>query len=222
VLKSQPSAGCNANDRVSARRSLLLEGLFVAALGILLAFLANSVSPRGLALNRNYFPTDISTSHPDTATTSSAAQTGSTNPPSALEVLANQLHQEGIGLVDSIQVKTLFKDPRLRQGAIIFIDARDDEHYQGGHIPEAYQLDYYRPATYLATVLPLCQTAEQIVVYCNGGDCEDSKHTAIFLRDAGIPASKLLVYAGGIMEWTTNGLPVETGQRGSGTAVQMK
>ncbi|HWH72296.1 MAG TPA: rhodanese-like domain-containing protein, partial [Candidatus Sulfotelmatobacter sp.] len=55
-----------------------------------------------------------------------------------------------------------------------------------------------------------------IVVYCNGGNCEDSELAATMLRDAGIPKDKLLVYGGGMTEWTTNGLPVELGQRKSG------
>ena len=188
----------------------------MGVLGIILAFLANGFSPRGLTLSRDYFQSDRSASHSGIATTTAQVHGDSTNPTSAIEQVVGQLRQEGIGLVDRKQMETLSKDPRLNQGSIIFIDARDDEHYQGGHIPEAYQLDYYRPTAYLGTVLPLCQTAEQIVVYCNGGDCEDSKHTAIFLRDAGIPANKLFVYVGGIMEWSTNGLPVETGQRKSG------
>jgi hypothetical protein len=32
----------------------------------------------------------------------------------------------------------------------------------------------------------------------------------------GIPAAKLLVYGGGITEWTANGLPIEVGARKSG------
>ena len=98
----------------------------------------------------------------------------------------------------------------------MFIDARNDEHYQEGHIPGAYQFDHYRAAQYFATVLPVCQAADQVVVYCTGGHCEDSEFAALFLRDAGIPAAKLLVYGGGITEWTANGLPIEVGARKSG------
>jgi len=65
-------------------------------------------------------------------------------------------------------------------------------------------------------VLPVCQAAEQIVVYCNGGDCDDSESAAILLRDVGIANRKLFIYTGGIPEWTTNGLPVEIGGRNSG------
>jgi rhodanese-related sulfurtransferase len=110
-----------------------------------------------------------------------------------------------------------FNDPRFKQQRIVFIDARDEDHYREGHIPGAYGLDAYHPEKNLATVLPVCQAAEEIVVYCNGGDCEDSQFAAVTFRDAGIPNPKLFVYAGGMAEWTTNGLPVETGEQNSGT-----
>ena len=54
------------------------------------------------------------------------------------------------------------------------------------------------------------------MVYCTGGDCEDSEFSAVMLRDAGIPAERLQVYAGGFTEWTALGRPVETGPRNSG------
>jgi rhodanese-related sulfurtransferase len=140
----------------------------------------------------------------------------SANPVSDLDRLAARLRNENLHLADSKQAITLFQDPRYAQGRLIFVDARNDDHYQAGHVPGAYQLDHYRPGDYLAAVLPACQVAEQIVVYCNGGDCEDSENTAIFLRDAQIPGEKLFVYAGGITEWAASGMPVETGARNSG------
>ena len=54
------------------------------------------------------------------------------------------------------------------------------------------------------------------MVYCNGGDCDDSESAAILLRNVGIPNLKLFVYVGGIKQWMANGLPVETGARNSG------
>ena len=47
-------------DRRQPVGNVLLEALLVAAAGIVLAFGANLVSPRGLALTRNYFPAGIS------------------------------------------------------------------------------------------------------------------------------------------------------------------
>ena len=105
---------------------------------------------------------------------------------------------------------------------MIFIDARDDHHYASGHIPGAWQFHHYRAENYLPAVLPVCLTALQVVVYCTGGDCEDSEFAAIMLREAGVPRDALSVYAGGITEWTANGLPVETGTRRSGELLKPK
>ena len=93
----------------------------------------------------------------------------------------------------------------------------NEEHYQAGHIPGAYLFDRFHPENYLTNVVQVCLTAQQIVFYCNGGDCDDSEHAAIMLRDSiGIPKEKVFVYGGGITEWATNGLPIELGARNSG------
>jgi 3-mercaptopyruvate sulfurtransferase SseA len=71
-------------------------------------------------------------------------------------------------------------------------------------------------------MLPFCQAAEKVVVYCTGGECEDADTTAILLRDAGIPSQKLFVYGGGFAEWEASRLPVETDARNSGTLTNSK
>ena len=193
-------------------RNVLREALLVAAAGIVLAFGANLVSPRGLVLTRNYFPAGISRPMPmarDNANTNALAR-------SPAQLLAARLKEQGLQSVDGRQAAQLFHDPRFKQGTIAFIDARDEQHYREGHIPGACEFDPYYPEKYFATVLPVCQAAEQIVVYCNGGDCDDSESAAILLRDVGIATRKLFIYTGGIPEWTTNGLPVEIGGRNSG------
>src|SRR2546428_640022 len=65
--------------------------------------------------------------------------------------------------------------------------------------------------------LPACQAAQQIIVYCNGGECEDSEFATVRLRDEmGVAREKLYIYAGGIKEWEQRSLPVESGSRNSG------
>jgi len=187
----------------------------VAAAGAILAFAANALSPRGLNLSRNFF---LETRSPQPPTTNStSARIGPIPAPAAAsDAVAARLQGLGLRVADSKRVAQLFEDPRCQQDLVVFVDARNDHDYQQGHVPGAYQLDYYHPENYLPTVLPLCQVAQEVVVYCNGGDCEDSERTALFLRDAGIPADKLYVYAGGITEWQANHLPVELGLRKSG------
>jgi rhodanese-related sulfurtransferase len=197
---------------------VLTEGLIVAACGVCLALLANAVSPRGLRLNRNYFPGSTATPVAGSvaASTNQGQTSGVTNAGPATSALELRLQAEGISLATGATVRQLLDDPRLAQGLVLIIDARDDEAYQKGHIPGSWQLDHYHPEKYLPAVYPLCQNAQQIIVYCNGGDCEDSVFTAVVLREAGIPREKLFVFGGGITEWNANHWPVEIGQRGSG------
>ena len=207
-----------ASDRLTAVKSVFLEVLFVAIIGAAFAFGANLISPRGLALTRNYFPAGINRPAPAVTGVGSPRDVANTNPPasSPAQLLAVRLKEQGLQWVDGHQAAQLFHDPRFQQGSIAFIDARDEQHYREGHIPGACEFDPYYPEKYFATVLPVCQAAEQIVVYCNGGDCDDSESAAITLRDVGIANRKLFIYTGGIPEWTTNGLPVEIGGRNSG------
>jgi rhodanese-related sulfurtransferase len=127
-----------------------------------------------------------------------------------------RLEALGLRRVDHDEAAALFRDPRYETEQVLFVDARNDAAYAEGHIPSAYQLDHYYPERYLAEVLPACQLAEVIVVYCTGGECEDSESTAVLLKNTGIPADRLRVYLGGIHEWAAKGMPQETGPRRSG------
>jgi rhodanese-related sulfurtransferase len=197
-------------------KTVLLEGLLVAVTGAALAFAANRLSPRGLELTRNYFPGARPASpSPEAGTHLISTEGTKTNFP--LEFLARRLREDGLQLADRNQATQFFRDPRREQDLVIFIDARDEQHYEAGHIPGAYHFDRFHPEDYLTNVVQVCLTAQQIVFYCNGGDCDDSEHAAIMLRDSiGIPKDKVFVYGGGIAEWSTNGMPLEVGRRNSG------
>jgi len=202
---------------VRTAQRIFIEALAVAALGLLFALAANALSPRGLRLGRDYFPAAPPMTGQGNATGAVATASSSAHTPAAI---AARLQQRGLQLVSSNEAAALFRDPRYEQGLIVFIDARDDSHYTAGHIPGAWQFHHYRAEDYLPAVLPVCMSALQVVVYCNGGECEDSEFAAIMLRDAGVPREMLFVFAGGIVEWKAAGLPVETGPRGSGQLLQ--
>ncbi len=163
-----------------------------------MAFAANWLSPRGLELGRNYFPADTRPVSASVTRTNGAQVVTVTNPPSPSDLLAARLKAAGLRLAGSNEVLRLFHDPRYEQGLIAFVDARNEEHYQGGHIPGACLFDYYHPANYLSNVLQVCMMAQDVVVYCNGGDCEDSELSASMLGDLGVQKEKILVYGGGI------------------------
>ena len=65
----------------------------------------------------------------------------------------------------------------------------------------------------MTQLLPACENAETIVVYCNGGKCEDSFLAAGDLLEEGVEMHKILVYSGGIAAWKADNLPVERGER---------
>jgi rhodanese-related sulfurtransferase len=198
-------------------KKILLEAVAVVMVGGLFALLANLLSPRGLALSRDYFPGAIRPLPiPPSSNAVATASGTNTNALSAVQIVLDRLKEKGLQVMDSNQVIQLFRDPRYEQELYIVVDSRDDRHYEEGHVPGAYHFDHYHPADYLAPVLSACQTAEKILVYCNGGTCEDSEFAAVSLRDAGVPKEKLFVYVGGFTEWATNGWPVEVGPRKSG------
>ena len=204
-VKDSPIQSPVSGRRATAK-NVFVEVLLVAIAGAVFAFAANQISPRGLVLTRNYFPAQ----KPVSATNATPAAL------SPAELLAAQIRGNGLQLVDGDQAVKLFHDPRFKQNSIVFIDARDESHYREGHIPGACEFDPYRPDKYFAAILPICRAAEQIVVYCNGGDCDDSETAAILLRNVGIANQKLFIYGGGITEWTNTHQPVETGARNSG------
>jgi len=205
-------------------RNTLLEALVVAIAGAVVAFAANGLSGRGLKLSRDYFPGESRMHTVQPATNGSTQATGSNTPANPADATAlTMLAEKGLQGLDSAKAEQLFQDPRFQTDQVIFIDARDDKHFQDGHIPGAYQLDRFHPEAYLPAVLPACTRAEEVVVYCNGGACEDSLFAAEMLRDNGLVKNeRLFVYTGGIADWQASGRPVETGARKSGIIKESK
>jgi len=210
------------------QRTLLECGVVVLA-GLLLALAANSLSNRGLNLTKNYFP-----SLPGQATRplqqpfagnpvlseSTGGQIAETTQARAVPSdSVHPLEEKGFQVISHEAVLEFFEDPRYEQEIYILIDARNDQHYGEAHIPAAYQFDHYHPEKDLDEVLEVCGTAEKIVVYCTGGDCEDSEYATIELINQGVDASLLFIYPGGITEWEEEALPMERGSRLSGNLV---
>lgn len=216
--EDHPSPSAASTRPAAAAGRVFVEALLVAALAAAFALVANRVSPQGLSLTRDYFPSGTAHEVRPVAGPAPPRISGTNSEPvSPAQYLAAQMKAKGLQLLDERQTLRCFHDPRYQKGVIVFIDARDKDEYRKGHIPGAYDFDPYHPENYFPTVLPVCQKAQQVVVYCNGGDCDDSESAALLLRDVGIPNQKLFVYGGGFTEWKTNNLPVETGGRNSGS-----
>lgn len=198
-------------------KTIVVEAAIVVIVGLGIGLAANALSPRGLALSRNYFPGGTNQVSAAPAQVQAVPAPAETNESPESAQISERLRGKGLQELKLNQVEILFRDPRSQDGRIIFVDARNQDDYQDGHIPGAYELDPYHPEKEMGTVLPICQAAEKVVVYCTGGDCEDSDTAALLLQDAGVPDQKLFVYGGGFAAWEAAHLPVETGARNSGT-----
>src|SRR6266536_1955828 len=121
-------------------KRVLIEALVVAALGLIVALATILVSPRGLLLTRDYFPGAQGGSSP--------LGNGQTNSHSAAldpGAVAARLRAKGLQPINGIETGQLFRDPQHEQELIVFVDARDDRHYEEGHVPGAYPFDRYYP-----------------------------------------------------------------------------
>jgi rhodanese-related sulfurtransferase len=102
---------------------------------------------------------------------------------------------------------------KLQAGAVFF-DARRSGEYRGGHIAGARSLSVWEAGLdqgiqrFFAEGHP---PGEDIVVYCNGGECEDSHTLAQKLFLAGF--DHVSVYRDGFPDWKQRGLPIHEGDK---------
>ena len=180
--------------------SVLMEAVLVAVVGLAIGLAANATSGRGLRITKDYFPA-LPVAPLVPASIKVAGEVDASSP--------GEAHRT----VDHERVVEIFQSESYLEECHILVDARDADHYAEGHIPGAYQLDHYRPEQYLAVLVPACEQAEMIILYCNGGECDDSELAAGDLLAEGVPADRLYIYLGGIVQWQADGLPFERGAR---------
>jgi rhodanese-related sulfurtransferase len=110
--------------------------------------------------------------------------------------------------IGSDEAEQLFREKRL------FLDARRTTVYSDGHIPGARNFPVWesdiadRVKTFYEEGL---DENAPIVIYCSGGDCEDSHMLAEKLYMVGF--NNLLVYKDGFPGWQKRGLPAVKGPK---------
>jgi rhodanese-related sulfurtransferase len=95
----------------------------------------------------------------------------------------------------------------------LFIDARRTSVYRDGHIARARSMAVWEADAddkVKAFYEEGHDSKAPIVVYCSGGDCEDSHQLAQKLYGAGFDA--VFVYKDGFPDWQRRGWPVEKGE----------
>ncbi|MBV9080777.1 MAG: rhodanese-like domain-containing protein [Elusimicrobia bacterium] len=96
--------------------------------------------------------------------------------------------------------------------AATFLDAREADDYEDGHIPGARELPFEQMDPYRDAALEGLRAESPIVVYCEGVGCELSLFLARELQKAGY--KNVSIFYGGFPEWEDAGLPVEKSSGG--------
>ncbi len=101
---------------------------------------------------------------------------------------------------------------RTGEGSAIVLDAREAKEYQLGHLPGAINLpvtDFDAVYGEIGESLP---RDYPLIVYCQGGPCEESHQLLELLSQRGF--QDLYLYPGGWLEWKERRLPMETADNG--------
>jgi rhodanese-related sulfurtransferase len=103
----------------------------------------------------------------------------------------------------------------LHDRNVLFLDARRTSVYEQGHIPGARSYSVWesdiddKVQKLFAERSDAAAQNLPIVIYCSGGDCEDSHMLAQKLW--GIQFNNVYVYKDGFPDWQQHGAPVHTG-----------
>ena len=198
---------------MKALKKTATELLILGVAGLLIAFTANGVRAKNsIKINKNYFDIGLSIETPTDSASVDANVTSNTytlkdeNDPIQS---AHPKHPYQEMTYD--EVFELLNDPNTALGLNVFVDARNDEHYNEGHIPGALQCDPYNVGLYIDNIIDYVTGAEKVVVYCGGGECEDSIFMCRELVEMDVPMEAIYLFVGGWKEWSDNGSPIETG-----------
>ena len=108
-------------------------------------------------------------------------------------------------MTSSMAINMDFAQHLFNEKAAVFVDARDAEDYNLGHIESAVNIpfDYYED--YEDAINSLDDTFPHII-YCNGEDCSLSMDLADYFFNE-LAFEKVLIYEGGWPEWRDAELP---------------
>lgn len=188
----------------------IAEFISISILALILAFAANAVRTKGsIDLYKVYFPPIRSGETAVKEPTRPSVPISVKEDPSEKDPPKKDFGFQTVTLEQAVEIHN---DPMAEIKVYLFVDARDDKHYEAGHISGAIQADHYQLDLYLDNLMQYAEAAEKIIVYCNGGNCEDSIYMCQDLEGMGIAKKKIYLFDGGWEAWTKNNMPIETGR----------
>lgn len=193
-------------------KNTILQVLCIGVAGLGLGLGSNAVRSDGrVKLTRNYFgvfggdgPSPVA---PGGDATDGDAPRSTPRPTDGTE---GTPPSHGFTVVSLDDMADLYMSAAYAEGAVVFVDARDDEHFSEAHIPGAIHIDRYNSDQDFNSAETALSEADTIVVYCGGGDCEDSIYLATeFVDERNISVDKILLFEGGMQAWEGDNLEVE-------------
>ena len=136
-----------------------------------------------------------------------------------LGLAANQVSPRGIPLVAPLKQAPVVADfipldqAKLlwQSGTAFFLDAREPADYAAGHIGNALNLPAQSFAQHFGEVAPMLALDSELVLYCDGPECELSHRLRESLRQLGYTNTHLLF--NGWTAWRQAGLSTTLGGR---------
>jgi rhodanese-related sulfurtransferase len=190
-------------------RTLLKEIAIVISLSLLLAFVYNAVSRKGIPLIRKevkkvtvsdsvLFPAVSGTEQPNRYDTSdipviAPLHEKALKNPDSMAALYAPREEHSIRVINLSQFMRM-----LGENKAIVIDARGREEYEAGHIGSAWNVPALEVDQYFEKFSTLPRDT-LIIIYCNNPDCHMSRMVGDFLQVMGF--SNMYHYDGGWDEW---------------------
>ncbi len=194
-------------------RTIIMQGVVIAALGVGAGLIDSSLPSRRLIkfereappeLNPEITHTDPKSLPPPIATPDPKTPAASTLKPGDPGWLPTEKAALPKGQI------TLDEAKKLYDTAASFVDARRKEDYEQGHIKGAMRINLKSFENGDPPLLAMIPRDAIVVVYCSGGNCDESEHVADFMANSGY--KKVYVIHDGYPGWKAMGWPVETGE----------
>ncbi len=192
--------------RILIEAGVLLCLAVITALGVN-AYRSRQPDGNGILITRNYF--ELKVPPPSVERNIFAIPEPSSKPPSNQPAPLGQSSVHGYQVISLKELYQLYKQNWIDT---VVIDARAEEQYQSSHIPGAISFDYYHPDRNLKDVLETARAIRRVVIYCTGGNCEDSVLAAQYLTqeiDEPLDFFSVYIFEGGFTQWCKAGYPVE-------------
>jgi len=191
------------------------ELLVLVSVGLVIATSVNAVRTNGsLKWDKEYFVVKDAEPGIRTEAATLALPTDSRpDPPGSELAIATTSIEHPFQTITSEQIAEIVGDGEYDRGQYVFVDARNPKLFEAGHIPGAIRCYHYDLDICIDSVMLYAPSALQIIVYCNGGECEDSKYMCDELVNSrDIPYKMVYLYEGGWNEWSSKDMPFATGE----------